>query len=229
MPLPPQSSNHGRSLFWGWLGFRDKLFFITVILHLCVFNRPNRVVGLEQVGFVFKTKAANVMISLYVFFFFSGLIGSMFSILQFFSSPLTGAVSDCWGRRPVILLTVVCLVLHSVTSHHCTVKGTTALCLAQRVGKWVFQVWWLWPSSCQVTGLHFQNRVLKLRFHNCTQKAPKCLSGIFQSPSPLHIRVWLQMHSSQMMDLIPLNFSSPSAWWLLIASRPISQSLAFVG
>ncbi|KAJ7403336.1 Nucleolar protein 14 [Pitangus sulphuratus] len=43
---------------------------------------------------------------------FGGLIGSIFSILQFFSSPLTGAVSDCLGRRPVILMTVV----SSVTS-----------------------------------------------------------------------------------------------------------------
>uniref|UniRef100_A0A8D0EM06 Major facilitator superfamily domain-containing protein 10 n=1 Tax=Strix occidentalis caurina TaxID=311401 RepID=A0A8D0EM06_STROC len=37
---------------------------------------------------------------------FGGLIGSVFSILQFFSSPLTGAVSDCLGRRPVILMTM---------------------------------------------------------------------------------------------------------------------------
>ncbi|NWW91807.1 MFS10 protein, partial [Rhynochetos jubatus] len=41
---------------------------------------------------------------------FGGLIGSIFSILQFFSSPLTGAVSDCLGRRPVILMTVVGLI-----------------------------------------------------------------------------------------------------------------------
>ncbi|NXY86595.1 MFS10 protein, partial [Alcedo cyanopectus] len=41
---------------------------------------------------------------------FGGLIGSIFSILQFFSSPLTGAASDCWGRRPVILLTVMGLI-----------------------------------------------------------------------------------------------------------------------
>ncbi|XP_071609468.1 major facilitator superfamily domain-containing protein 10 isoform X2 [Heliangelus exortis] len=41
---------------------------------------------------------------------FGGLIGSIFSILQFFSSPLTGAVSDCLGRRPVILMTVMGLM-----------------------------------------------------------------------------------------------------------------------
>uniref|UniRef100_A0A8V0Z0W3 Major facilitator superfamily domain containing 10 n=1 Tax=Gallus gallus TaxID=9031 RepID=A0A8V0Z0W3_CHICK len=41
---------------------------------------------------------------------FGGLIGSMFSILQFFSSPLTGAVSDCLGRRPVILMTAMGLI-----------------------------------------------------------------------------------------------------------------------
>ncbi|XP_010210833.1 PREDICTED: major facilitator superfamily domain-containing protein 10-like, partial [Tinamus guttatus] len=41
---------------------------------------------------------------------FGGLIGSIFSILQFFSSPLTGAVSDCLGRRPVILVTVMGLI-----------------------------------------------------------------------------------------------------------------------
>ncbi|XP_035308214.1 major facilitator superfamily domain-containing protein 10 isoform X2 [Cricetulus griseus] len=34
----------------------------------------------------------------------SGLIGSAFSLLQFFSAPLTGAASDCLGRRPVMLL-----------------------------------------------------------------------------------------------------------------------------
>ncbi|KFQ45151.1 Major facilitator superfamily domain-containing protein 10 [Nestor notabilis] len=41
---------------------------------------------------------------------FGGLIGSIFSLLQFFSSPLTGAMSDCLGRRPVILTTVIGLI-----------------------------------------------------------------------------------------------------------------------
>ncbi|XP_027629390.1 major facilitator superfamily domain-containing protein 10 isoform X2 [Tupaia chinensis] len=38
---------------------------------------------------------------------FGGLIGSAFSLLQFLSAPLTGAVSDCLGRRPVMLLSLV--------------------------------------------------------------------------------------------------------------------------
>ncbi|XP_032489563.1 major facilitator superfamily domain-containing protein 10 isoform X5 [Phocoena sinus] len=37
---------------------------------------------------------------------FGGLIGSIFSFLQFLSAPLTGAVSDCLGRRPVMLLSL---------------------------------------------------------------------------------------------------------------------------
>ncbi|XP_064344718.1 major facilitator superfamily domain-containing protein 10 isoform X6 [Camelus dromedarius] len=37
---------------------------------------------------------------------FGGLIGSVFSVLQFLSAPLSGAVSDCLGRRPVMLLSL---------------------------------------------------------------------------------------------------------------------------
>uniref|UniRef100_G1Q2B1 Major facilitator superfamily domain containing 10 n=1 Tax=Myotis lucifugus TaxID=59463 RepID=G1Q2B1_MYOLU len=37
---------------------------------------------------------------------FGGLIGSIFSALQFLWAPLTGAVSDCLGRRPVMLLSL---------------------------------------------------------------------------------------------------------------------------
>ncbi|XP_032109910.1 major facilitator superfamily domain-containing protein 10 isoform X4 [Sapajus apella] len=37
---------------------------------------------------------------------FGGLIGSAFSVLQFLSAPLTGATSDCLGRRPMMLLSL---------------------------------------------------------------------------------------------------------------------------
>lgn len=39
----------------------------------------------------------------------SGLIGSAFSLLQFFSAPLTGAASDYLGRRPVMMMSLVSL------------------------------------------------------------------------------------------------------------------------
>ncbi|KAK3892551.1 hypothetical protein Pcinc_003600 [Petrolisthes cinctipes] len=38
---------------------------------------------------------------------FGGLLGSMFSLLQFLSSPLTGALSDVYGRKPILILTLV--------------------------------------------------------------------------------------------------------------------------
>lgn len=38
---------------------------------------------------------------------FGGVLGSMFSFLQFLASPIVGGLSDCYGRRPVML---VCLV-----------------------------------------------------------------------------------------------------------------------
>uniref|UniRef100_A0A671ER88 Major facilitator superfamily (MFS) profile domain-containing protein n=1 Tax=Rhinolophus ferrumequinum TaxID=59479 RepID=A0A671ER88_RHIFE len=37
---------------------------------------------------------------------FGGLIGSVFSVLQFLTAPLTGAISDCLGRRPMMLLSL---------------------------------------------------------------------------------------------------------------------------
>ncbi|CAO2640226.1 Major facilitator superfamily domain-containing protein 10, partial [Lemmus lemmus] len=42
---------------------------------------------------------------------FGGIIGSAFSLLQFFSAPLTGAASDCLGRRPVMLLSLTGLAI----------------------------------------------------------------------------------------------------------------------
>lgn len=42
---------------------------------------------------------------------FGGLIGSLFSLLQFLASPITGALSDRYGRRPLLMVTTVGLVL----------------------------------------------------------------------------------------------------------------------
>ncbi|KAB1282027.1 Major facilitator superfamily domain-containing protein 10 [Camelus dromedarius] len=48
---------------------------------------------------------------------FGGLIGSVFSVLQFLSAPLSGAVSDCLGRRPVMLLSLVWVPTGLATSY----------------------------------------------------------------------------------------------------------------
>ncbi|KAM5283829.1 major facilitator superfamily domain-containing protein 10 isoform 2-T5 [Hipposideros larvatus] len=61
---------------------------------------------------------------------FGGLIGSVFSVLQFLTAPLTGAISDCLGRRPVMLLSLgdwrhqqgECQPLHS----HCRRPGLSS-------------------------------------------------------------------------------------------------------
>ena len=38
---------------------------------------------------------------------FGGFLGSMFSFLQFIVSPIVGGLSDCYGRKPIMM---VCLV-----------------------------------------------------------------------------------------------------------------------
>lgn len=43
---------------------------------------------------------------------FAGLIGSVISLLQFLTSPLLGAASDVWGRKPILLAAMVILRAH---------------------------------------------------------------------------------------------------------------------
>lgn len=38
---------------------------------------------------------------------FGGFLGSMFSFLQFVVSPIVGGLSDCYGRKPIMM---ICLV-----------------------------------------------------------------------------------------------------------------------
>nr|XP_053629151.1 major facilitator superfamily domain-containing protein 10-like [Cherax quadricarinatus] len=38
---------------------------------------------------------------------FGGLLGSLFSLLQFLASPITGALSDVYGRKPVFICTLI--------------------------------------------------------------------------------------------------------------------------
>ncbi|XP_030647719.1 major facilitator superfamily domain-containing protein 10 [Chanos chanos] len=56
----------------------------------------------QAVGIPMETKYNSVL--------FGGLIGSLFSLLQFLSSPIIGAASDKLGRRPLLLLTTIGLI-----------------------------------------------------------------------------------------------------------------------
>ncbi|XP_031617918.1 major facilitator superfamily domain-containing protein 10 [Contarinia nasturtii] len=38
---------------------------------------------------------------------FGGFLGSMFSFLQFVVSPIMGALSDCYGRKPILLISLI--------------------------------------------------------------------------------------------------------------------------
>lgn len=38
---------------------------------------------------------------------FTGVIGSLFSMLQFLASPIMGAASDVYGRKPVLVISMV--------------------------------------------------------------------------------------------------------------------------
>lgn len=40
---------------------------------------------------------------------FGGMLGSMFSFLQFVASPIVGGLSDCYGRKPIMM---ICLVMN---------------------------------------------------------------------------------------------------------------------
>ncbi|XP_026994132.1 major facilitator superfamily domain-containing protein 10 isoform X2 [Tachysurus fulvidraco] len=75
---------------------------------------------------------------------FGGLIGSLYSLLQFICSPVIGAASDQYGRRPLLLLTTVGLIFSYIlwaVSHSFSVfllsrvvggicKGNVSLCTA---------------------------------------------------------------------------------------------------
>ncbi|KAG7489424.1 major facilitator superfamily domain-containing protein 10 [Solea senegalensis] len=90
----------------------------------------------ETLGIPLDKKYNNVL--------FGGLIGSLFSLLQFLSSPVTGALSDRHGRRPLLLLTTVGLMSSYVVwavSHSFSLfllfrviggvcKGNVSLCMA---------------------------------------------------------------------------------------------------
>ncbi|MCP9262677.1 hypothetical protein DINM_006036 [Dirofilaria immitis] len=76
--------------------------------------------------------------------FFGGFLGSLYCLLQFLSSPLLGALSDVYGRKPILLLSIAGTLLSyiiwaSTTSFTCFVlsrivgglsKASVSICIA---------------------------------------------------------------------------------------------------
>ncbi|CAF3916463.1 unnamed protein product [Rotaria magnacalcarata] len=63
---------------------------------------------------------------------FGGIIGSLFSFLQFFSSTLCGAASDRYGRKPVLLLSMIGISLSYAI--WCVSYNLTIFMLARVIG-----------------------------------------------------------------------------------------------
>ena len=59
--------------------------------------------GLTNEGIDWRTVLPSI-----VFVFAIGIVGSLFSFLQYISSTLCGAASDRYGRKPVLILSMVC-------------------------------------------------------------------------------------------------------------------------
>jgi MFS family permease len=63
---------------------------------------------------------------------FGGIVGSSFSLLQFFSSTLCGAASDRYGRKPVLLLSMIGIALSYAI--WCVSFNLTVFMLARIIG-----------------------------------------------------------------------------------------------
>ena len=76
----------------------------------------------------------------------SGVIGSLFSFLQFLSTPIIGAASDVYGRRPLMLLCMVC-VSECVSGSWGFLKLFSGANLSQSLSLSISQsppLWFLW-------------------------------------------------------------------------------------
>ena len=86
------------------------------------------------------------IIIIVICFSLSGVIGSLFSFLQFLSTPIIGAASDVYGRRPLMLLCMVC-VSECVSGSWGFLKMFSGANLSQSLSLSISQsppLWFLW-------------------------------------------------------------------------------------
>ncbi len=108
-PPVPSSSRHAVGIVWLTV-FIDLVGFsviFPIFPAMLEWYLPREAPGSLLAGLieVFKalTRGANQQFLVAVLF--GGLLGSLYSFLQFFAAPLWGRLSDRHGRRPVLLLT----------------------------------------------------------------------------------------------------------------------------
>lgn len=53
---------------------------------------------------------------------FGGILGSMYSFLQFLTSPIVGSLSDAYGRKPMLLICLVSLPGFAFIYSHSSIK-----------------------------------------------------------------------------------------------------------
>ena len=70
---------------------------------------------------------------------FGGLIGSLFSFLQFVASPMIGGLSDYYGRRPLLLFTSIGIAVSYAI--WCKASTFALFVLARVIGKKLNKKW----------------------------------------------------------------------------------------
>ncbi|XP_053727799.1 major facilitator superfamily domain-containing protein 10 isoform X1 [Synchiropus splendidus] len=92
------------------LGFTLILPLLPSILDHYAQNEDGIYRSMQNIVDLFREAVGIPLAKKYNSVLFGGLIGSLFSLLQFVSSPLAGTLSDRYGRRPLLILATLGLM-----------------------------------------------------------------------------------------------------------------------
>ncbi|KAM9810830.1 major facilitator superfamily domain-containing protein 10, partial [Neosynchiropus ocellatus] len=92
------------------LGFTLILPLLPSILDHYAQNENGIYRSMQSIVDLFREAVGIPLAKKYNCVLFGGLIGSLFSLLQFISSPLAGTLSDHYGRRPLLILATLGLM-----------------------------------------------------------------------------------------------------------------------